>query len=140
MAERIHVRWVIPMCLVPAGSPLFLLVQAQSISMLFTYAFLFGITMGGWAALMNVAWPIYFGRRHSGAIRGLVMPIGNAVGAISPVLTGWVWDVRGSYDLPFAVLAVCWMLSGLVVLFAYPPKTPAAVSQAAVRDSSSSRE
>ena len=106
LAERYHIRWVLAACLIPAGLSLFLLVGAHSLRMLYAYVVLHGLSMGGWAPLMNVAWAAYFGRQNMGAIRGLVTPIGNIVGAISPIFAGLMWDLRGSYDLPFIVFAL----------------------------------
>ena len=68
-AEYIHVRWVIPMCVIPAGVSLFALVVAENLTMLYVYAVFHGLTMGGWPTIANVAWASYFGRQHQGAIR-----------------------------------------------------------------------
>lgn len=127
--ERVHARWVISICLVTSGFSLFLLVVAQNIQMLYVYALIHGLTMGGWATLMNVAWPVYFGRRHMGAIRGAVTPIGNVMGAVSPVIAGWMWDVQGSYNMIFSIFAIIWILGGLLMPLARPPKTPTVVPE-----------
>ena len=127
--ERVHARWVIALCLVPSGLSLFLLIGAQNIQMLYAYAMLHGLTMGGWATLMNVAWAAYFGRRHMGAIRGAVAPVGNIMGAVSPVLAGWMWDLQGSYDLIFTFFAITWIVAGFLMLLARPPKPPVTVHE-----------
>lgn len=124
LVERFPIRRVLPLCMVPSGLSLILLIQGDSPSMLYAYAALHGVTMGGWAPLMNVAWANYFGRQHLGAIRGWVAPIGNIVGATSPFFAGVMWDLQGSYDFPFAVFAVAWVLGGLLVLVSTPPKAP----------------
>ena len=99
VAEYIHVRWVIPMCVIPAGVSLFALIVAENLFMLYVYAVFHGLTMGGWPTIANVAWASYFGRQHQGAIRGFVTPIGNITGAASPLLGGFIWDRYGTYDL-----------------------------------------
>ncbi len=129
LVERFPVRWILALCVVPAGLSLFLLIHGQSLSMLYAYAVLHGLFMGGWAPLMNVAWANYFGRQHLGAIRGWIAPVGNIAGAVSPFFAGVMWDLRGSYDLPFTVFAFAWMLSGLLVLLAIPPKPPVKAPQ-----------
>lgn len=126
LTERMHVRWVVPLCLVPSGLSLLLLVVAHSQPMLYLYAALHGLTMGGYPTLMNVAWATFFGRRHTGAIRGAVTPVGNVIGAVSPVLAGWMWDRLGSYAWPFTIFAVAWVLAGALMLLARPPSVPAA--------------
>ena len=125
VTERIHVRWVIPMCVIPAGVSLFALIVAQDLTMLYVYAIFHGLTMGGWPTIANVAWASYFGRQHQGAIRGFVTPIGNVMGAASPVLGGYMWDRYGTYDLAFLVFGMAWIVAGLLMLMAAPPKPPA---------------
>ena len=73
---------------------------------------------------MNVAWAAYFGRQHLGAIRGVVAPVGNVVGAVTPFLAGVLWDLRGSYDFPFTLFSLSWILAGLLALLATTPKPP----------------
>ena len=125
VTERIHVRWVVPMCVIPAGVSLFALIVAQDLTMLYVYATFHGLTMGGWPTIANVAWASYFGRQHQGAIRGFVTPIGNVMGAASPVLGGYMWDRYGTYDLAFLVFGMAWIVAGLLMLMAAPPKPPA---------------
>ena len=125
VTERIHVRWVVPMCVIPAGVSLFALIVAQDLTMLYVYAIFHGLTMGGWPTIANVAWASYFGRQHQGAIRGFVTPIGNVMGAASPVLGGFMWDRYGTYDLAFLVFGMAWIVAGLLMLMAAPPKPPA---------------
>lgn len=124
IGERLHARWTLVLCMIPSGLTLMLLVVAQSVPMLYTYAVLHGLTMGGWVTLSNVAWATYFGRRHLGTIRGVVAPVGSIMGAVSPVLAGWMWDLQGSYDLIFTIYAFIWVLAGLLMLLAKPPKPP----------------
>ncbi len=124
LAEKIHIRWALVFCLIPSGISLALLVVAGNMELLYVYAVTHGLTMGGWAPLMNVVWAVYYGRQHLGAIRGLVTPVGNVLGAITPMWCAWMYDRLGSYDVPFLTLAASWALGGIVMLFAMPPKVP----------------
>ncbi len=124
LAERVHVQRLFPFCLLPAGLSLLLLIWARSTPMLYAYALLHGLTMGGFPPLVNLAWSTYFGRRHMGAIQGVVAPISNLISALSPVLAGWLWDLRGSYALPFVAFAVMWLFAGLLMMLARTPKRP----------------
>ena len=93
--------------------------------MLYVYAVFHGLTMGGWPTIANLAWASYFGRQHQGAIRGFVTPIGNMIGAASPVLGGYVWDRYGTYDLAFVVFGTAWIMAGtILMLWAVPPRPP----------------
>ena len=46
-----------------------------------------------------------FGRRHYGSIMGSLMTISAVFGVIAPVLVGWIFDIRGNYREPFALMA-----------------------------------
>ena len=46
-----------------------------------------------------------FGRRHYGSIMGTMMTTSAIFGVIAPVLVGWIYDIRGNYREPFALMA-----------------------------------
>ena len=46
-----------------------------------------------------------FGRRHYGSIMGTLMTTSAIFGVIAPVLVGWLFDIRGNYREPFALMA-----------------------------------
>ncbi len=46
-----------------------------------------------------------FGRRHYGSIMGTLMTTSAIFGVIAPVLVGWIFDIRGNYREPFALMA-----------------------------------
>lgn len=46
-----------------------------------------------------------FGRRHYGSIMGTLMTTSAVFGVIAPVLVGWIFDIRGNYREPFALMA-----------------------------------
>ena len=119
-----HVRWVMALCLISSGLSLFIIVWADSLWMLYAWATLHGLTMGGVPTVMNVAWSVYFGRRHMGAIRRLVTPVGSVVGAISPIYAGWAWSTETSYDTPFVIFSIAWIAGGVLALMAATPKIP----------------
>ena len=124
IVERVHVRWVLPLSMMPAGLSVLLLVVGGGREMLLVYAVTHGLTMGGFMPLMNVALAQYFGRQHMGAIRGAVTPAANIVAAGSPFAVGWMWQWLGNYDLAFVLLGAGWFFGGVIVLLASEPKAP----------------
>lgn len=124
IVERIHVRWVLPFSMMPAGLSIFLLVIGANVQMVMVYAVVCGITMGGVMPLMNVALAQYFGREHMGAIRGAFTPPANIVGAFSPFAVGLMWEYLGNYDLAFILVGAGWFIAGFIVLFAPEPRAP----------------
>ena len=124
LSERLSMRWVVALCLIPTGFALLLLIGAQTLWQLYFYAAVYGLTMGGWPTLSNLVWASYFGRQHAGAIRGVVTPVGSVVSAASPVLAGVMWDRLGSYTVPFLLFSAAWVLAGLLMLVTRQPKPP----------------
>ena len=71
--------------------------------------------------MLNVIFASYFGREYMGAIRGLSTPFGNVVGAASPVLAAWMWNISGNYSWAFVLFALSWIGGGILALFTKPP-------------------
>ena len=46
-----------------------------------------------------------FGRRNYGSVMGIMMTTSAIFGVVGPVLVGWLFDVRGNYREPFALMA-----------------------------------
>ncbi len=131
IVERVHVRWVLALSMIPAGLSVLLLVAGSSVEFLIAYAVVHGLTMGGFMPLMNVALAQYFGRQHMGAIRGAFTPLANIVGAVSPFAVGWMWQLFGNYDIAFMMAGAGWFLGGVVVLLAAQPKAPRSPAEVA---------
>lgn len=70
---------------------------------------IFVITWGfGFGASIPVRFALIadlFGRRHYGTIMGTLMTTSAVFGVIAPVLVGWIFDIRGNYREPFALMA-----------------------------------
>ena len=132
IVERVQVRWVLALSMIPAGLSVLLLVAGSSVEYLMAYAVVHGLTMGGFMPLMNVALAQYFGRQHMGAIRGAFTPLANIVGSVTPFAVGWMWQLFGNYDIAFIMAGGGWFLGGIVVLLARQPREPMArIAQAA---------
>ena len=70
---------------------------------------IFVVTWGvGFGASIPVRFALIadlFGRRHYGSIMGTLMTTSAVFGVIAPVLVGWIFDIRGNYREPFALMA-----------------------------------
>jgi len=103
----------------------------------FAFAVVFGFAFGGIAPLYSHMVAELFGLRAHGAILGIIgfsIGLGSAVG---PVFTGYVYDVVGSYTIPFIVCGVAAAISALLVLFVKPlpdrPQEPVPVDEGLTR-------
>jgi OFA family oxalate/formate antiporter-like MFS transporter len=69
----------------------------------------------GFVPVQEVLWASLFGRRHLGAVRGVVLPFQLLFGAAGPLALSVYYDIAGSYDgilvamAGFAVVAVALM-------------------------------
>ena len=126
VTEWMHVRYCIAICYLGGAVGLVLLIGASSLSGLFIFSTVYGMTRGAQAFVTSLAWATYFGRSAQGAIRGIAAPFRLAASAIGPVLGGVLFDLTDNYRLPFTVFAVTFALAGLVALAATPPAAPSA--------------
>lgn len=106
------------------------LLHAASILLLFrihdpgalsAFVVLFGVALGGGAVMVPLIVGECFGMRAFGSVLGLVMIPATLGAAVGPVLTGWIFDVRGSYSLAFGLHVAALALAGLLALFVRPP-------------------
>ena len=102
------------------------LVLANDNEMLFLFAALFGVAIGGRTPLTTALRGAYFGRRAFGAITGMSMVPMNILLVIVPVYAGFMRDVTGTYDVSFlSIGAVALFGSFLFLLLGEPPRLPA---------------
>ncbi len=85
----------------------------------------FGVGMGGMHLLLRLAWADYYGREHLGAIRGLTLPIQISGQAIGPVISGFMFDSSGSYQLSFFIFGAGVVVAAVGVLAPTPPQKQA---------------
>ena len=84
--------------------------------MLFLFAAVHGFAHGGFFALIAPVLADYFGTRDQGVILGIVIFIANVGSAIGPVLAGLFFDISGSYQAVFVLLAVL-SLGGMAAVY-----------------------
>ena len=88
------------------------------IPFLLTYAPGFGATIPLRPALQAD----YFGTRSFGAIMGVMALVGMVGGLASPVIAGWIFDVKGSYLLAWQLFALVSVPAIPAMLLAKPPR------------------
>jgi len=88
------------------------LLVAKELWMLYVFVATYGFIHGGFFAQISplIAW--LFGTRSQGTLLGIVIFAGNLFGSVSPMITGRIFDVTGSYHWAFIML----LLVGIVGL------------------------
>jgi MFS family permease len=122
LSERMPPRFLASVCFFLGASSLVVLGLADTLFLLFLFAVLYGFGAGAAAVFQNVIWADYYGRRHLGAIRGMIAPITAMGGGISPFIAGWMFDRTGSYDTILFMMGAGAFVSAGLMLLARPPK------------------
>lgn len=85
---------------------------------------IWGISAGGWITLNSLVWPNYFGLRHLGAIRGVVLPVSIAAASVGAPLFGYLLDSGMDPPRLWTLGLAGFALSAVFVLLARPPRAP----------------
>ena len=101
-----------------------LAIAVDSAPMGFLFAVVFGIGNGGRNPLSTAIRGDYFGKRAFATITGLSMPPLYLMMLVAPLFAATMFDMRGGYTLPFAVLGAFGFLSGIMFLLAKKPTAP----------------
>jgi len=88
------------------SASLFWLASAKVVWMLFFIAIIFGFAYGGIAVSGSPFIAVLFGLRSHGSITGVIAFSFTIGGSLGPLLTGYMFDVTGSYRLAFTIWAI----------------------------------
>ena len=89
---------------------------AGNMTVLTMFAVFYGLGSGGYVAMIAPLIAEYFGTEKIGSILGCFMPNIALGGFFGPYLTGYAYDLWGSYDIPFIVALVCGLAAAVLAL------------------------
>ena len=101
---------------------------------------LWGSAAGAYTALNNLFFPNYFGRRHLGAIRGIVMPVSIVASGLGAPLFGYLLDAGFAASTVWEISFSFFAVAAALIFVSKPPRplahhlTPALVPAAAAAD------
>ncbi len=104
--DRLGYKRTLAIALGLMSASLFWLLPAKALWMLYLFGAVYGFSYGGIAALFSPFIAEQFGLRAHGIILGVFMVASQIGEAISPIITGRVFDVTGSYLPAFLVWAI----------------------------------
>jgi len=130
VAERIHARYCVIASYLGCAVGLGILLLFDSLVFAFVYAIFYGIALGGIMVLRELVWANYFGRTFLGTIRGVVNPVNVVAMAGGPLGAAWLRDLTGSYQIPFFVFLVCYLLGAFFMYLGRQPRPPEAARPA----------
>jgi MFS family permease len=120
IVDKIGNKPAIAICFIMMFVTLIWLLFAWDLWTFYLFAIFFGIAYAGWGALMSLIIADLFGLVSLGLILGVVtfeVAFGNAFG---PLLTGWIYDASGSYQLAFLVCAIFSAIAAVLALLLKP--------------------
>ncbi len=122
LADRIPKKYVMVLiyCLVAGSIPLLYYVSTPGVVYLF--AILFGIGLGGDYMIIPLMAAELFGVRVMGRVMGIILTMDGLGEAFAPMLVGWLRDRSGSYANGFAALIVLAAIGTVAIVF-LPRKT-----------------
>ncbi len=116
VADRIGNRRVFFLGMALGAAALFWLGYITSLSGLYIFALLYGIGMGAAAAMESTITAELFGMKSHGVLLG-IMSFGFTIGgAAGPVVTGFLYDLKGNYDLAFLICGAVGVLGMAMIL------------------------
>jgi MFS family permease len=104
LSDRIKIKTVgvVSVLLIIVSIALLLYVEITSPQwLIWTYATLLGLGVGGWMTSMSLLTSSNFGMLAYGAIYGMFMAFQSAGAAVAPIFSGYFYDRNHSFDMAF---------------------------------------
>jgi MFS family permease len=122
LADRIPKKYVMILIYSLVAGSISLLFWAEKPGMIYVFAFVFGIGLGGDYMIIPLMAAELFGVKVMGRVMGLILTFDGFAEAFSPMLAGWLRDVNGSYSMGFMVLMLLGII-GTITISMLPRKT-----------------
>lgn len=123
LADKIEKKYVMLLiyCLVASAIPL--LYFATTPGVIYVFAIVFGIGLGGDYMIIPLMAAELFGVKVMGRVMGIVLTGDGLAEAIMPWMVGWIRDISGSYANGFSALIVLAVIGIITVIFT-PKRMP----------------
>jgi sugar phosphate permease len=121
LADKLPKKYVMILIFSLVSIAIPLLYGASVKGVIYLFAVLFGIALGGDYMIIPLMAAELFGVRMLGRVMGIVISADVLGEALSPVLVGWLRDQTGSYALGFTALIILAVL-GIVAVSFLPKK------------------
>jgi MFS family permease len=119
--DRADKRAVAIACFLLQGAAVFTIARSSHPLSLYLCVMAFGLAMGNIVMMQALIVGDCFGMLSYGRISGLAMLFTSSGSAFGPMIAGTLFDLTGSYETSFTLLAFNYILASLCALFAKPP-------------------
>jgi sugar phosphate permease len=121
LADRIDKKYVMLLIYLIVASAIPMLFMAGTPGMIYIFAVVFGIGLGGEYMVIPLMAAELFGVRVLGRAMGVILTVDGVAEAVAPVLVGRLRDVTGAYTTGFTVL-IGFALAGAIAIALLPRK------------------
>lgn len=122
LAMRFETRHLVAVSLIGLVIAMLILMNFDSVVMIYIYAIVFGICYGAIIPSLPNFIGAYYGRANYAQIVGSIMPITTLFGAVAPIFAGVIRDHTGSYISAFIVVVALLAIGVVLAFLARPPK------------------
>ncbi len=126
-ADRIGSKRIILISFVLVSASLFWLVSLTAALLFFLFAVIYSYGIGGGTAMESTIVAELFGLKSHGLILGVISFGFTVGGAIGPVITGYLFDVTGSYQLGFLICGSLGIAGFILTALIRPIRTHSSV-------------
>jgi MFS family permease len=123
-ADRIGNRQVLVISFIMITVAMLFLVLFTGVYLFYLFAVIYGFAVGGGGAMEPTIVAELFGMKAHGLILGVMSFVFTVGGAIGPLVTGYIFDVNGSYHSAFLVCAAFSAIGLILAAVSRPIKRP----------------
>lgn len=117
LADRLPKKHVMILIYTIVACAIPLLFYASTPGVIYVFAFLFGIGLGGDYMIIPLMAAELFGVRVMGRVMGLILTMDGLSEAFAPMLVGWLRDRTGSYAYGFMALLALGVIGTIAISF-----------------------
>jgi sugar phosphate permease len=128
LADRTPKKYVMLLIYSLVAASISLLFFGDSRELMYVFAAIFGVGLGGEYLIIPLMAADLFGLRAIGKLMGVILTADGVAEALSPMLLGYLREKTGAYDLGFALLVGIALLGAAAILF-LPQKAAVHVSE-----------
>jgi MFS family permease len=121
LADRFLKKYVMILIYVLVAGSIPLLFLSNTPGVIYIFAFIFGIGLGGDYMIIPLMAAELFGVKIMGRVMGIILIFDGLAEAFSPMLVGWVRDQSGSYSGGFTILMIQG-IAGIIAVSMLPLK------------------
>jgi sugar phosphate permease len=115
LADRVPRKFVMLLIYLLVAAAVPLLIVGSSGSLMYVFAIVFGLGLGGEYLIIPLMAAELFGVRVLGRVMGIILTADGVAEATAPMLVGYLRDLQGSYDVAFFLLVGAALLGAAAV-------------------------